>query len=690
MQTYSNPLLNLHEITLGLLNEDNPDNLLDTILDQTIEFTKADSGSIALLDDTRKYLDIKAFRGLSTDVPEKVKLKLGEGVTGRCILTGKTRNVGNTSEDPYYVSVRSDIQSELAVPLKAGSKSFGVISVDSSRKNAFNDTHEEYLSLLASYAAQILTKQETIRHLNHRTNIQNILIEISGYLGKYPVFSKVFQEIILHLQKTIGLERAAVFITEPVSGRLGIVNSLNYTEEEKEKSNYRPNEGITGTVFSKSEPVYLQDIDQDKTFLNKSGAERPKKKMSFFSSPILVNDEPRGVFNMEIPYTSLARFEDYSFLVQILSTLFSQAISIQNFIEESKNDIEEENILLKRQFDSNYSFENIVGRSKSMQDLFQVMQMSADSNTSILLTGESGTGKELFATAIHRNSMRKTKKLVKINCAAIPSDLLESELFGYDKGAFTGADRDHKGKFLIAHEGTLLLDEVGEMDYKLQSKLLRFLQDKEFSPLGSNKVYKVDVRIIAATNANLETNIRDKKFREDLYYRLNVIRIEIPPLRDRMEDLPFISDHLLRQIAKRNGKPQKTLSDAGFARLENYSFPGNIRELENILERAYVLSSDKLIKPAEIVIPETQTRIQQTEKTVKETEVEQPGIDQWVDDIIQNGKEGEYYKNVIQQVEEILIVNILKNTFYNKSKTARMLGVNRLTLDKKIKELGLQ
>ena len=693
MSTFHDPLVALHELTLGLLAEENPDVLLNAILDQAIQYTGADSGSIALLDDSRSFLQIRAFRGLEGDVPEKVKLKLGEGVTGRCILTGKIRNVGDTSQDPYYVSVRSDIQSELAIPLRTGKKSFGVISVDSSKKEAFTRDHEEYLNLLGNYAAQIFTHQEGIRRLSHRQYIQDLLIEISSFLGRDPDFESVFEDTITLLEKKIGLLRAAVYLHEKTSNELSMVYSLNFSESEKARSHFQPGEGITGTVFTNQKPVTVADIGNDPAFLNKSGISRPASHVSFFSTPILVHNVAAGVFNMELPYSSKSQFEDYTFFAQIVATLFSQAINIKNLIEQQRAEITSENVILKRQFDSVYTFENIAGKSPAMQQMFNVMKMSADSASSILLLGESGTGKELIATAIHNNSVRKNKNLVKINCAAIPADLLESELFGYAKGAFTGADSDHKGKFLYAHEGTLFLDEIGEMELRLQSKLLRFLQEKEFSPLGSNSVHKVDVRIIAATNANLEEMVREKKFREDLFYRLNVIGIQIPPLRERMEDLPFLISHILGKIAKTNQKPEKSLSEEAYALLERYTFPGNVRELENILERAAVLSQSPRIEASEIHLPEQPApQPVPTKPTIAPGAAVPTGsfdLKEWVKSSLSGVPEGEYYKKVIATVEKELLLQVLGSTFYNKSKTARLLGVNRLTLDKKIKELEI-
>ncbi len=695
LHTFHNPLVALHEITLSLLSEQNSDKLLNAILDQAIEFTKSDSGSIALLNENRKYLEIKAHRGLSHDVSEKVKLKLGEGVTGRCILTGKTRNVGDTRQDPHYIEVRPDIRSELAVPLKVGSKSFGVISVDSSRLQAFNREHEEYIELLASYAAQILTNHQALTNLSHRTEILEALLEISSYIGKNPDFETTFKEIMNLLGKKIGLHRGAVFLIDEISNELYLVASAGYTDEEKQKARYSIGEGITGSVFKDNKFISIPDIAQDHNFLNKTGHQRDDGQiMSFFAAPVRLNSEVRGVFSMEVPYRSQSYFEDYQFLVQITTSLFGQALRIQQLIDEKSSEVRSENIALKRQLYKDYGFNNLIGASPKMTALFEKMRMAADTASSVLLIGESGTGKEMIATALHQNSIRRDETMVKLNCAAIPADLLESELFGYVKGAFTGANEDRKGRVLAAHKGTLFLDEIGEMDYRLQSKLLRVLQEKEFSPLGSNKVYKVDVRIIAATNANLEKLIEEKKFREDLYYRLNVIRLDIPPLRERKEDIPLLVQHLTEKIAAANRKKIKGLTPAAIQRLLEYDFPGNVRELENILERAIVLTDRNQIDASDLLLPETKTLEAKATVSQNQETALQPvsatdknfNIRSWVRAQLQTVTEGDVRYAVISRIEKELISLVLQNNLFNKTKTAKILGINRLTLDRKIEE----
>ena len=683
---FTNPLVALHEVTLSLLTQDSSDQLLNALLDRAVEFTGADSGTISILDESRKFLDIKAFRGFEQDLPNTVKLKIGEGVTGRCIVTGKLRNVGDTSQDKYYIAVRQDIRSELAVPLKVGSKNFGVISVDSKRLDAFNAEHEEYLQMLADYAAQIFTTTTSVESLSHRTHLQDVLLQISGVLGKYADVRLFFEEVIKILADKLGVRRAAIYLYDSVTNELSVSASLNYSPEEIARGRYTPGEGVTGKAFKQRKAISIADISQDNQFLNKTGHQRDEI-ISFFAAPFFEGGEPRGVFDMEIRFQSQTKFEDHSFLAQILSSLFGQALQIEKLVQQSSRETKEENIILRRQLKSTFEFESIVGAHPRMAELFARMKMAADSASAVLVTGESGTGKELIASALHQNSIRSANALVKINCAAIPGDLLESELFGYARGAFTGAVDDYKGKVLSAHKGTLFLDEIGELDLKLQAKLLRVLQEKEFSPLGSNKVIKVDVRIIAATNANLEQAVKDKTFREDLFYRLNVVRLSIPPLRERLTDLPLLIQHLLEKICERNNKPAMGLNEAALQKLQTYSFPGNIRELENLLERAVVLNSKKEIDASDIQLGDGLV----TANPVGPGAPVAVGFDlrSYLKEIAADAPAGQIFETVVSNVEKELIRILLNQNQFNKKKTSEALGVNRVTLDKKIQQYGL-
>jgi DNA-binding NtrC family response regulator len=252
--------------------------------------------------------------------------------------------------------------------------------------------------------------------------------------------------------------------------------------------------------------------------------------------------------------------------------------------------LREENVYLKQQLRTNYRFDNIVGASKRMQEVFKVVERAADSRATVLIRGESGTGKELIARALHYNSPRASKPFIAVSCAALTETLLESELFGHEKSAFTGAAAQKLGRFELANQGTLFLDEIAEIPPSIQVKLLRVLQEREFERVGGTKSIKVDVRLVAATNKDLEKAVADKEFRDDLYYRLQVIQIFMPPLRDRSEDIPALGDHFLQKYCRENGRKIKTISRETLDLLVKYRFPGNVRELENVIERAVVLA----------------------------------------------------------------------------------------------------
>ncbi len=328
-----------------------------------------------------------------------------------------------------------------------------------------------------------------------------------------------------------------------------------------------------------------------------------------------------------------------------------------------------ENALLREELDQSLGFSEIIGRSEKMVDVSRLIQKVAQSDTTVLLLGESGTGKELFARAIHNLSPRKSRPFVAINCAAIPSELLENELFGSERGAFTGAVARKMGKFEIAEGGTVFLDEIGDMSPALQSKLLRVLQEKTFERLGGTKLIAVDVRVIAASNVDLKEAIDKKTFREDLYYRLSVFPIKIPPLRERREDIPNLTNHFIRKFCLEMKKPVKSLSQDALGILDRYHWPGNVRELENTIERAIILCEGKKITPEHLAI-----RI----PTTAEIRL----------------REGAGLKEVSQfaqmEAERGMIVRVLTQTRGNKRKAAEILKIDYTTLFEKIKKYNLQ
>jgi DNA-binding NtrC family response regulator len=331
-----------------------------------------------------------------------------------------------------------------------------------------------------------------------------------------------------------------------------------------------------------------------------------------------------------------------------------------------------ENIALKSQISQSYRFENIIGQSGKMQEVFQKVHKVANTDATVLLRGASGTGKELIARALHHNSKRSEQQFVEINCASIPENLLESELFGHEKGAFTGAYKTKKGKFEIAHQGTLFLDEVSELPLSLQSKLLRVLQEKTFTRVGGIDLMEVDVRLIAATNANLERIMEEGKFRDDLYYRLNVVPIMIPALKERYEDIDILTDYFIKKYSKKNAKSMKGISDAARHVLVNYDWPGNVRELENTIENSIIMAEKDVIQVDDL------PGYLRISKKPALGEQKMIGINS---DLSYKEKKDAFEKEVIRQA--------LVETNGNKTKAAKKLGFTLRTLRNKVSKYNL-
>jgi len=349
--------------------------------------------------------------------------------------------------------------------------------------------------------------------------------------------------------------------------------------------------------------------------------------------------------------------------------------------------VSDEVSLLKDELREHYQLDrNIIGNSRPMQEVYKLLGKVAPSDVTVLITGESGTGKELVARAIHFNSPRLGKPFLALNCAAIPRELLESELFGHEKGAFTGATERKAGKFEQANGGTLFLDEIGDMPLELQAKLLRVLQEREITRTGGSQTLNVDVRIVAATNQELKQKVRGKEFREDLYYRLNVVPIELPPLRDRREDIPLLVNFFIQRAVEELGVATKGCSDEALKLLQGYSWPGNVRELENTIQRAALLSPDQLLTPADFPVlgegapgDEADHSLEALIRNKLQASLAQMDVNELVN----------LYEMVLFQMERPLIEIILDKTRGNQVRTAEILGINRNTLRKKIRTLEI-
>lgn len=415
----------------------------------------------------------------------------------------------------------------------------------------------------------------------------NSLYAVSKVLSLSLNLHQTLQGVLEKLHLEAGIKRGMVALLEPQSGEL-LLSAVHGVDESVfgEEIRYRRGEGIIGQILNLGKTVVVERLSDEPRFLGK--LRLYDQSLPFIGVPIHVEDKLVGVLAaqpLEIDNELLVLRAHF---MEMVANLMGQAVRLSWQVEREHKEITKERDHLKRVVRNNYGFSNIVGHTPQMRKVFDLVRQVAKWNTTVLIRGESGTGKELIANAIHYNSPRSNGPVVKLNCAALPDTLLESELFGHEKGAFTGAINQRKGRFEQADGGTIFLDEIGEISGQFQAKLLRVLQEGEFERVGGTKTIKVDVRVIAATHKDLEGCVEEGAFREDLYYRLNVMPIHVPSLRERYQDIPELAQFLVDKIAKHQGRELK-ITDSAVRMLMLYSWPGNVRELENWLERAAIM-----------------------------------------------------------------------------------------------------
>jgi Nif-specific regulatory protein len=439
------------------------------------------------------------------------------------------------------------------------------------------------------------------RKIQELTALYEISHTMSATLDFKTVSTKVLEILANHLE----MKRGTITLLDKHTGQLSIEAAHGLTKEEISRGKYKIGEGVTGKVVEKGEPMIIPDIGKEPLFLNrtKSRGDVNRQNISFICLPIKLKGETLGVLSVD----RLFKDEDIAFgedvrLLTIVASLIGQTLKLHQMIQKEKEDLLEENRELQSELKGKYKLDNVVGESKLMVEVYKCVDKVAPTRSTVIIRGESGTGKELIARAIHYNSPRAEKPFIKVSCAALPENLLESELFGHEKGSYTGASEMVKGRFELADGGTLFLDEIGDISLAIQVKLLRVLQEKKFERVGGTKTITSDVRIIAATNRNLEKAIGEGKFREDLYYRLNVVPIFLPALRERKEDIPLLLTHFLKKHNHENNSRFKITTEA-MGRLVNYSWPGNVRELQNTIERMTVMAKSDELTPEDVPLP---------------------------------------------------------------------------------------
>ena len=519
-----------------------------------------------------------------------------------------------------------------------------------------------------------------------------VLERICQILGEGLELGNVFQRAITILREQLDIRQATLLIWDQASERLRIAAVEGLDHDEIDLDAFAADQEITGKVIASGELQIIPDIhpidpQQHPSQTGGIPQSTDPPHVSCLCIPIKDGDRLIGAIKVHKPYIDNHSLHADARILTIIAGLIGQTIRINQLIQLEKDRWYEENRILRDNLLSRYRFDNIIGTSPAMLDVLATIGQVASSRATCLLLGETGCGKEMIAKAIHYNSPRSEQPLIRVNCGALSHQLLESELFGHVQGAFTGAVRDKIGRFEAANGGTIFLDEIGTLDPHTQVKLLRVLQEREFERVGDHQTIMIDVRIIAATNLNLDEEVRTGAFREDLYYRLNVVTINLPPLRSRREDIPLLIDHFLDHYNRENTRNLRGLSRQVLNTLLRYPWPGNVRELENTIERAVVLSTGEEftedLLPLQIRLFGQQTRSGHNEESISQL------TEKLADQAVRTyrSQEGKVYNLVVDEVERQLLKAALKLSGGIKTRTADFLGINRNTLNKKVKIL---
>lgn len=489
----------------------------------------------------------------------------------------------------------------------------------------------------------------------------NTLIEINSYINSnYTDVRSLLTQILESASKLTGGDASSLLLVDRESNELFFEIALGPKGSEVKKFSVKMGEGIAGWVAQNNRSLIVNDVEDDHRFFSKISEKIGYATTSILAVPMRVKDQCVGV--IEVINKESGRLftdEDLEWL-EIFST--QAGLAFQN--AKQYEEINDELFKLKGSIQQN-TYQSFVYKSEIINDKLEIVKKIATSSSPVLITGDSGTGKELFAEQVHRYSDRQNMAFIKVNCAAIPESLIESELFGHVKGAFTDALYDHTGRFELADKGTIFLDEIGELPISMQAKLLRVIQQGSFEKVGSNNSIKVNVRIIAATNRHLSEEVKNNKFREDLYYRLNVLPLEIPPLKKRRKDIIPLAEHFLRKFNTKNNKNIHGFSSSSVEAMLSYSWPGNVRELENSIERAVIISMSDTIHPQDLLLPDN--------KVAPE--------DKYADSTL---------KDAVNLFKKEFIQKTLKEFSGNQTEASESLGIQRTYLSRLIKELDIK
>lgn len=606
-----------------------------------------------------------------------IELKLDESPSGIVLQTQKSVTISSLANESRFPRLREflaqqGVESICAVPLSTAQRRLGTLGFGNRQPYEYSPTEIALMERIArqvavavdnalnyqraqSYQQQLIRERDRLRALLDLTNVVVSQLDLQ----------QLFQAIAASLRKLLECEYVSLAIYDPQTRRMHI-RALDFPGGKgflQPEMSLPADQTPAGRAFTTRQPVLIDEQEFARTNPELAALIASEGLLSGVSLPLLTPQRAIGALNLASRRENAFSLEDVEFLRLVAGQI---AIAVDNAlayreVEQSKEKLKEEKLYLEDEIRSEHNFEEMIGESETWKRILEQLSIVAGTNSTVLILGETGTGKELIARAIHNNSARRERTFVRLNCAAIPTGLLESELFGHEKGAFTGAISRRIGRFELADRGTLFLDEIGDIPLELQPKLLRVLQEQEFERLGSTGTTRVDVRLVAATNRNLEEMVAEGKFRNDLYYRLNIFPIQVPPLRERREDIPLLVRHFAQKHARELNRKILTVSSEGMDAILQYAWPGNIRELENFIERAIILSPGSELQ---IPVAELQRREQEAPGGAK-TLVE---------------AEREHILRVLSETQWIIS---------GPSGAARRLGMKRTTLQSKMRKLGI-
>lgn len=683
----------LSECTQAVIRTTDETALLNEICRIIVEVGGYEMAWVGFKDDGRKALRPVAEAGYGRENLEALGIswdgsRTGGGTVGKAIGTGEISISRDILSDPDFAfwhdeALRRGYSSAVSIPMISGSAPFGALNIYARRPDAFNT---EKIKMLKQLAGNLTYGILALRTGMERRRAEAALRENFAQLSRKNRYEAIIGTVTRSVHSSIDLQEVLENAVDSLSENVDKVKHvLIYLAEGSdaviraergcpewyiERAGRIPYpKGLTWKVILEGKSVHCADIDQD-TALGQAGRDTDIK--SYLSMPIFFEGKAVGTLHITSAYKNNFDEDEIKLLdlvAQQIETAINNAKHAEALkealteVEELKNRLQAENIYLQEEIKTEYNFEEIIGESPLLKNLLLDIEKVAPTDAAVLILGETGTGKELIARAIHNLSQRRERPLVKVNCGAISAGLVESELFGHEKGAFTGAVQQRIGRFELADKGTIFLDEVGELPLDTQVKLLRVLQEGEFERVGSSVPIKVDVRIIAATNKKLKEEIKSGSFRSDLFYRLSVFPLTVPPLKDRKSDIPILANFFLAKFAKDMGKRMEGISAGTMERLMSYSWPGNIRELQNVVERAVVLAREPIVR-----------------------------IDEALEERAEEGPRAPD-SETLEDVERAHIVRVLEDTnwvVHGKNGAALILGMNPDTLRSRMKKLGIK